>query len=215
MRAKNNAILPPELARKISPWMVNTAEMTGTVGTIALGAILAFTLYGPVGVGKSDHNGFVYLFGPWVFPSLIALLWSVRLAKLPFRIFRGNPYTVHTFVDTGEDPVVMRLAALCKSNEARRHVWHEALKLSSTLFAILGTAAILFRDSLNWTLPSSQNQFLLTRRVGEPGSWFWLSLLGCPVFTLLIIVSDHTRWCLTTWAKQESAHHLAKQYREG
>ena len=64
--------------------MVNTAEMTGTVGTIALGAILAFTLYGPVGVGKSDHNGFVYLFGPWVFPSLIALPGRLGWPNCPF-----------------------------------------------------------------------------------------------------------------------------------
>jgi hypothetical protein len=208
MRARNNAILPPELAHKISPWIVNGAEMTGTVGKTALIGIVAFLLYGPVGIGKSDHNGFVYLFGPWLFPSLAAILWWLRVAKLPFRIYRGSPFAKHKFVDAGEDPAIIRLATLCKSDEALRHMWHEALTLSSILFTILGTAAIILRGSLNWTLPSSQNQFLATRRIGDPGSWFWLTLLGCPVFTFLLLTSDYQRWCLITWAKRESAHHV-------
>jgi hypothetical protein len=43
----------------------------------------------------------------------------------------------------------MRLAELFNSDEARRHLWHEALKLSTILSAILGTAALLLRNSLN------------------------------------------------------------------
>jgi hypothetical protein len=203
MRAKDKGIIPRELARKISPWMVNTAEMTGAVGKTALIAIVAFQLY-PVGSPYVDHNGFVCLLGPWVFPTLIAFLWSLRLAKLPFRIFRGSPFAEHTFVDTGDDPTVMRLARLCKSDEARRHVWYEALKMSSILFVVLGTAAFLQRDSLNWAYPSPKNHFLSTARPGEPGSWFWLSLLGSPIFMFLVLMSDHTRWCLMTWAKRES-----------
>jgi hypothetical protein len=125
---------------------------------------------------------------------------------LPFRIYRGSPFAEHGFADTGDDPVVMRVAALGKSDEACRHLWYEALKLSIILFAILGTAAILLRDSLNWILPSPQNQFLLNRKAGEPGIWFWLGLMGCSMLTFVILVSDHTRWCLITWAKRESAH---------
>jgi hypothetical protein len=204
MPGKNHGILPPELARKISPWTVNGAEMTGTVGKTALTGIVAFLLY-PVGSPYVDHNGFVCLLGPWVFPMLIAFLWSVRLKKLPFRIFRGSPFAAHAFVDTGEDPAIMRLAALCKSEESRRHLWHEGLRMSTILFVILGTAAFLQRDSIDWAYPSSQNHFLSTARPGEPGSWFWMAPLGCPIITFLILSSDHIRWCLMTWAKRESA----------
>ena len=202
-------IIPAVLVRKVSPWMINTAEITGPLGKTTLIGILVFFLYGPVGIGKSDHNGFTYLIGPWVFPNLIALLWSLRLRKLPFRIFRGSPFAKHKFANGSDDPAVMRLVLLSTSTEARRHVWFEALKLSSILFAILGSAALIFRNSLNWTLPSIQNHFLSARRVGEPGSWFWLSIIGCPIFTFLIVASDHTRWCLVTWAKRERSRSSA------
>jgi hypothetical protein len=207
-RADSNAILPPDLARKISPWMVNSAEMTGVVGKSVLIGIVAFLLYGPVGTGKSDHNGFAYLLGPWIFPTLIALLWSRLLSWKRFRVYRGTPFAGHSYVDTGDDPAVMRLATLFNSNEARRHLWRETLKVSVILFAILGAATIVFRDSLNWTLPSPGNQFLATRMVGAPGSWFWLTLIGCPIFTFLLLTSDYQRWCLITWAKRESAHQV-------
>jgi hypothetical protein len=211
MRAKGKAILPPELARKVSPWMVNTAEMAGPVGKSAFIGLAAFFLYGgPVSITNPDHSGFVYLLGPWVCPSLIALFWSALSARRRFRIHRGSPFAEHSHVDTGDDPVVMRLAVLFNSDEIRRHLWHESLKLSCILFAILGTAAILLRDSLYWTLPSPQNQFLLNRRAGEPGFSFWLGLLGCSMFTFVVLVSDYTRWGLTTWAKRELARHVDK-----
>jgi hypothetical protein len=36
MRAQNTTILPPELARKVSPLLVNSAEVAGAVGKSAL-----------------------------------------------------------------------------------------------------------------------------------------------------------------------------------
>jgi hypothetical protein len=209
MPAQKKSMLPPELARKISPWMVNSAEMTSAVGKSAFIGLAAFFLFGgPVSITNPDHSGIVYLLGPWVCPSLIALFWSALFARTHVRILRGSPFSKHSYVDTGDDPVVMRLAELLNSKEARRHLWHESLKLSCILFAILGTAAILLRDSLYWTLPAPQNQFLLNRRAGEPGFSFWLGLLGCSMFTFLILGSDYYRWCLTTWADRESAHEV-------
>jgi hypothetical protein len=104
----------------------------------------------------------------------------------------------------------MRLVALFNSDEIRRHLWLESLKLSSVLFVILGTAAIFLRDSLYWNLPSPQNQFLLNRRAGEPGFSFWLGLLGCSMFTFVILGSDYIRWGLITWAKRELSRHVVK-----
>lgn len=215
-RRKNTVMLPPELAHKISPWTVNGAEMAGAVGKAAFIVVAVICLYGSgAGIAKSDHNGYMYLLGPWVFPFLIASLWSARLAKLPFRVYRGNPFGAHTYVDTGEDPAVARLAALLKSDEARQHLWRESFKVSLILFAILGTEAIYYRHSLNWTLPLPQNHFLANRRIGEPGAWFWLSVIGCSWAMFMILISDYYRWCLTTWAKRETAydvnaHHQAR-----
>jgi hypothetical protein len=184
--------------------------MTGTVGKSALIGLAAFFLFGgPVSIMNPDHSGFVYLLGPWVCPTLIALFLSTLFAKTHFRVYRGNPFSEHSDVDTG-DPAVMRLVLLFNSDEIRRHLWHESLKLSCILFAILGTAAILLRNSLYWTLPAPQNQFLLNRRAGEPGFSFWLGLLGCSMFTVWILVSGYIRWGLRTWAKRESSHNVVK-----
>ena len=39
------------------------------------------------------------------------------------------------------------------------------------------------------------------------GIWFWIGLFGGSWLTFMILVSDHTRWCLITWAERESALH--------
>jgi hypothetical protein len=208
MRAKNNSILPPELERKISPWMVNIAEVAGTVGKSVLTGVAGFFLYGYLGVSGSDHNGFLFLVGPWVCPCVIAFLFSALVARRHLRVFRGSPFAEHSYVK--DDPVVMRLVALLNSDEARRHLWRETLKLSSILFVILGIAAILQRDSLNWAFPSLQNQFLLHQRHGEPGFWFWSGLFSCSGVMFFVLTSDYQRWCLLTWAKRESDHHIVE-----
>jgi hypothetical protein len=125
---------------------------------------------------------------------------------LPFKPFRGSPFSEHRCVK--DDPVVTRLAELYKSYEARRHLWLESLKLSVILFAILGAAAILKPDSLEWNLPSRQNQFLMNRMAGQPGYSFWPGLCGCFLLTVLVLISDYDRWCLLTWTKRESANHV-------
>lgn len=209
MRAKKNSLIPPELARKISPWTVNTAEVSGVTGKIALTGFTAFFLGGTIGGVYSDHNGFLCLLGPWICPAAIALIWSALVNRLHIRLQRGSPFAKHNRVDI-HDPVVMRLESLFNSDEARRHLWHETLTLSCFLFAILGVASIVLRHSLNWAIPYPQNHFLLNRKAGEPGSMFWLSLLGRFLFTPYILLTDYYRWCLTTWAKRESSHPAVK-----
>jgi hypothetical protein len=199
MHDKNNAVLPRELARKISPWMVNSAQMTGVLGKAALIGGMVLSLYGP------DHNGFLCVVGPWVCPTLVSLFLSALFARRRFRIYRGSPFAEHNYVDTGDDPVVMRLATLFNSDEIRRHLWHESLKVSGILFAILGTAAFVQRNSLDWAFPTSANRFFWAARRGVPGYWFWPGLLGCCLFAFLLLVSDYHRWGLITWAKREVA----------
>jgi len=96
----------------------------------------------------------------------------------------------------------MRLVELYKSHAARRHLWSQALKVSAILFAILGTAAIELRKSLNWTFPSSQNGFLYHWR--GPGYWFWVGLIGCSIFSFLALGIEHIGWVTTTWASREA-----------
>jgi hypothetical protein len=105
----------------------------------------------------------------------------------------------------------MRLSGIFNSKEAHRHLWRESLMLSGTLSAILWVAGFLVRGSLEWAYPSPENHFLGTARRGVPGGWIWLGLWLCFVFAFLALVSDYYRWCLLTWAKRESAHHVLKQ----
>jgi hypothetical protein len=107
----------------------------------------------------------------------------------------------------------MRLAEIFNSSEARRHLWHESLKISTILFAVLAPAAFLLGDSLNWAYPSPGNQFFWTARVGVPGAWIWIGLFFCSVLSFLALLSDYYRWCLTTWAKRESANHVLRPKR--
>lgn len=207
MAAKDSALLPQELARKISPWIVNSAQMTGSVGKVFLTVVAVFSLYGPVGINP-DHNGFLLFLGPWVCPAAVAILESAVLARRRVRIFRGSPFTVHH--DVQNDPAVQRLVSLFTSDEARQHLWKETLKVASALFVILGIAAFYHRGSLEWTLPSPDNGFLGHPKLGEPGAWFWGGLFGCSIFTFLILVGDFHRWCLMTWAKRELAQDIEK-----
>ena len=203
---RNSAILPPELAHKISPFTVNVAEMGGPVVKIVFVAVAGFVLYGSgMGIAEPDHNGYVYLLGPWVFPYLIAILWYARLVKLPWKLYRGNPFGARTFVDIDKDSAAMRLAVLFKSAEARRHLWRETLKVSLVLFIALGSAAFYSRNSLHWIFPSPQNHFLQNLRIGEAGSQFWVSVSVCTWAMFMILIPDYYRWCLTTWAKRERA----------
>jgi len=197
MRATSEATIPPELRRKISPGLLMFTGGNGRAFRILGIGLAAFFLYGPI-AANPDHNGFLYLLGPWICPGVAALIWS----SVPHRPYRGVFYEKNTRdVDTG-DPVVMRLVELYRSDEVRYHLWHETLKLSCILFLILGTAAFLLRNSLNWTLPSPQNDFL-----GSVGHGFWIRLVLCIIGSLLALWSDCTGWCLTTWARREAAHH--------
>jgi hypothetical protein len=153
--SKSKGLLPPELARKISTWMVNIAEMTGPVGNTALIVAMALSLYGP-----DDHNGFLYLLGPWVCPALFSGFWSALLARRRFRIYQGSPYSQYRFVDTGDDPVVMRLAEIFNSSEARWHLWQETLRISSILFAILRDDGVFPAGFAQLGLPISGESLL-------------------------------------------------------
>ena len=119
------------------------------------------------------------------------------------RVFRRSPFAEHSYVYN--DPVVTRLSEQLNSKEARRHLWRESLKISTMLFAILGTAAFLLRDSLNWAYPSPENHLFWTARAGVPGYRaavpgyrFWPGLIACSYWAALALYSDFNRWCLKT-----------------
>jgi hypothetical protein len=193
MATASETMIPPQLKRKISPALLMFAGRNGRAPRIVGVGISAWMLYGPATV-HPDHNGFLYLLAPWIIPSVVAIFYML----IPFRPYRGVVWERNMQEADTNDPAVVRLAELYKSGEARRHLLHENLKLSGILFAILGTAAILLRDSLNWTLPSSQNQFLL-----RPGHWFWIGIIGCFIGCYVALSAAYIGWGLTTWATRE------------
>lgn len=199
MLASRKARIPAELRRKISSTLVTLAvDERRAFRGLGIG-LSAWFLYGPATV-HPDHNGYMYLAGPWMFPSL----WAIFYTFVHFRPYRGSPL-VKTMddVDTN-DPCVMRLVELYKSDEATRRVWWESLKLSAILFGILGTAALLLRHSLNWTLPSTQNGFLW-HDTGGPGHWFWGGVIGASIGCYMALSTAYIGWGIVTWAKREGA----------
>lgn len=195
-RGKSNGLLPPELARKISPWILNTAQMGGAVGRWALIGAMVLCVYGP------EHDGFLYLIGPWLFIYLFTLLWSIRLEKQPVMILRGKRSGKHPIAEN--DPAVERLAALYKSGEARRRIWRQALQLSVIVFLAVWAATFLTRDSINWVYPSPANHFLMEARRPEPGYYLGAGLLGTFPVALLLVLGGFHHWCLTTWVEREA-----------
>lgn len=198
MRA-SKSIIPSELARKVSPWIVNGAEMAGTVGKTTFTGLAAILL-----CVNPEHNGFVYAVGPWICPGVaVGLMWSLRR-----RLWQGsfvNPRPLDA-----NDPVARRLVELYKSNEARRHLWREALRLSGILSAIVWTIAFLQRNSLTWAIPSLQ--ILLDKR---PGHCFWCGFAFGTIFSFVVLGSDYQRWCLMTWTKRESSLHADTRLASG
>jgi hypothetical protein len=192
------AVIPRELRKKVSPGLTMFVDEWRAVK--GLGILLsAFPLYGPV-TRHPDHNGFSYLVLPWICPSIVAFFWS----SLHHRPYRGQVYSGMSDVDAN-DASVRRLVELYDSDEARHHLWIQSLQFSATLFAILGIAALMLRNSLNWVLPSPRNGFLLNDR-GQPGHFFWGGVVGCFVGSFLVLGGGYARWCLITWAKREQAH---------
>ncbi len=192
-----DSVIPPQLRRKIAPAPLLFTPGERTFIRVAFIAFAALTLYG---LGPLNHNGFLYLLGPWVCPSIPAAFFTL-LPPLPSR---GLFFSKNWQGADGADPVVMHLVELYKSREARRHLWNQALRLSGILFAILGTTAIVLRNSLNWALPSSRNAYLYPGQ--GPGSWFWVGLIGCSIFSFVALAVDHIGWVTTTWASREATH---------
>jgi hypothetical protein len=197
MLATSETTIPPELRRKISPGLLMFTGGNGRAFRNLQIGLAVLSLYGPLQI-YTDHNVFLYLLGPWVCFSVAALIWS----SLPHRPYRGLFYQKsQRDIDT-DDPAVMRLVELYKSDEIRHHLGNATLKLSGVVFAILGLAAYLLRNSLSWTFPSPHNHFQ-----GSAGDGFWVRLAMGTLFALLALWSDCTGWCLTTWARREIASH--------
>lgn len=192
----------PELKRKISPGLhTMVAEHSVSLWLFGLG-LAAFLLYGPV-VGVRDHNGFRYLLGPWVCPSIVATYRTL----VPFRPFRGTVFVERTYdVDT-TDPVVMRLVGTYRSSDAVRHLWKQTLKFSGVLFVTMGILALLVRDSLNWSFPYS-----LDGSVASDTSryWFWMGWIGGCLGSFIALMADHITWGLRLWSSQEVATNAGK-----
>lgn len=141
---------------------------------------------------------------PWISPAITAGLLSVVLRR--WKTYRGRAFLGRPTYVT-DDPAVTRLNAICRSGEARRHLWSESFRLSCIMFVVLWTAALLLRRHLNWTWPSARNDFLLDEQIGESGSWFWVSMFGPLVSMFVVLFGDCQLRCLKMWVKREVATH--------
>jgi hypothetical protein len=193
--AANKFILPPELRRKISPGLYTMiAQQSAFLRYFGVG-LSAFCFYGPI-AGASDHNGFRYLVGPWVCPSLIALFRTFR----PFRPYRGTLFVDRTRDIDTKDPVVMRLVDIFRSEAARRYLCSQSLKLSGILFVIMGLLALPVRHSLNWSFPYSLYPSLPSAASRD---WFWIGWTGGCLGSYIALMPNYITWGLMKWADQE------------
>jgi hypothetical protein len=193
--AANRLILPPELRRRISPGLYTLIAQGSTFMRYFGLGLAAFCLYGPI-AGPTDHNGFRYLVGPWICPTLTAAYRSF----FPFRPYRGVMFVDRTRDIDTTDPVSMRLVAVYRSNEARSYLWRRSLNLSGILFVIMGLFALLVRHSLNWSFPYSSYQSLPSSTSRD---WFWLGWSGGILGSYIALMTDYVTWGMTRWADQE------------
>lgn len=193
MNLSRRVNLPPGLRHKISPGLYTmVAQQSTFLRSFGVG-LSAFFLYGPV-AGVPDHNGFRYLLGPWVCPSLV----TAYRTFFPFRPYRGTPFLGRTHDIDREDPAVMRLVEIYRSSEAKRYLWGQTLKLSGVLFLFMGTLAFLLRESLKWSFPYSP---------ASPTSryWFWMGWIGGCLGSFITLMTAYITWGLMTWGRQEAA----------
>lgn len=176
---------------KVSPGLLLSVGSAGTFMKIFGLGLAVLGLHGTLVLHpgeRAHHSGFMYLLGPWVFPGLIALIYTFS----PFRPYRGGAFVQKKRDIDTNDPVVVRLAELYKSSEARRHLWRQALKLSGILFFVMGVLAIVLRHSLSWS-PSPID--LLGVVFACMGSW-------------IVLATDYIGWGLRSWVEAEASHHL-------
>lgn len=183
LSTSRRGLLPPDLARRVSPWMLLFNRREGNLlgFTVATLSLLMWW--------ATNRNGFALLAIAWICPSLAALFFL----SVPLKPYRGGLFAGRREVDAG-DPRIVRLVEICNSDGARRHIRRNSLKISCILFVVLGGIGLLLRRSLRWGFPPLASPFLWVV-VG-----FWC--LGCGMAQAI----DYTVWCLTTWAKREEAH---------
>lgn len=179
--------IPRECGSDISPGLLMFADGPTKKFFRSFGILLGvFGLYGTLVLHQGErphHSALMFLLGPWIFPSLVALCFTFS----PFRPYRGIVYLQNTRDVDVSDPAILRLISLFKSPEAKRQLWRQTFNLSAIIFVVLAALAIIMRKSLTW-LPS------MTDLGGSA-----LALVG----SLVAVSSDYIGWCIATWLRQE------------
>ena len=196
-RCGKENLVPREVSRKISPGLLWFAGRPGI--------LLGFTLTGLSFVAPSvhpDRDGFFYLLVPWFCPGVAAIFFTF----VPFRPDRGLPTTGDYREVDRQDPVVMRLVALLKSAEARRHIWTRAALYWAILSLVSAILSFVFRQSIRYVPPSPQNHFFLSNN--EP---FWFVIVMSCLGSYIALWSDYVGWGLKTWAAREAGARAARK----
>lgn len=181
----NKFALSSKLRKKVPPLIVGMFLSQRLFFTWLGIAFSAFILFGPV-VGQPDHNGYLYLIGPFVGPIVPALYSILR----PFNPYRGPGarFGRMEYRDKS-DPEAKRLVEVYRSKEARQFIWRSAAKVAGIVFLIMVILTLVVRNSLNWSFPSPGL---------APG------LLGGCLGSFLALSTEYIAWGLRTWTGQES-----------
>jgi hypothetical protein len=180
--AATKSVIPFELKGRISPSILTVVETNGFWRAFGIGLSILM-LYGPVW-GQPDHNGIRYIVGPFAFPCLGAIYYTLR----PFRPYRGTIFVERTRDIDTTDPLVMRLVEIYKSPAARRFLWLSTTKMAFVQLVCMGFLTVLVRHSLHWTLVSP---------------WFWAGAVGCSLFSWIALSSEYVAWGLRKWAMHD------------
>jgi hypothetical protein len=137
------------VSKRVFPGAVTMAQAHRTILKVCL-VIAVLGMIGPLVGRYQDHNGFSFFVGPILGPVVAALILTV----FPFRPYRGSPFAPDGFrrLD-GKNPEDAALVSIFRSNEMKLFLWLSALKLTLILELIMGVISLVFRHSLNWTLP--------------------------------------------------------------
>jgi hypothetical protein len=137
------------VSKRVFPGAVTMAQAHRTILKVCL-LIAVLGMIGPLVGRYQDHNGLSFFFGPILGPVVAALILTV----FPFRPYRGSPFAPKGFRQLdAEDPENAALVSIFRSNEMKLFLWVSALKLTLILELIMGVLSLVFRSSLNWTLP--------------------------------------------------------------
>ena len=140
-------------------------------------------LYGRL-VGEHQRNGYLFFFGPIIFPA-VPLLLRLATPWNPFRVTGSRMFGS----GAGEDnPDSIRLVQLLNSRTARGLLVRTTIKLSLTLLLVMAVIAALQSERLFWSFASS---------------WLIMAIPVSIIGATIVLHTELAKWAVREWVTQE------------